>query len=278
MPSASTSMIRTGLMQAAVVSATLLAAGTAYAQNFVVAGSDYFQTQVGTQFAFDSPIGLVSFISNPIGPGGTDTIIKRLDNSNLDSPAAVPIQVIGLSMESASPVTIGGLPFDVFVTLDPSNLANDTGSITIEGTPAGGTFSSDFNVYFQATFVQEGNPSNQMVVDGHTELSQTGDPWQPTPLPDQVLVTGLVGDLTANLHTDLASNQFDFFSTDPTDSSFLLMSGCGANPSMPGCAKHLVREAPKVVIPPTPTPTPEPASLALLAGGLAGLWSVQKKR
>jgi hypothetical protein len=268
-------MSRMNVMTAAIVSGAMLAAGVARADNFVVAGSDYFQTQPGTQFAFGPPIGLVSFISDPIGPGATDTIIERLGNEDLNNPTAVPLEVMALSLESAAPVNVGGMLFNVFVTLDPANLANDTGTITIDGSPSGGTFSSLFNVYFQASFVQQGNPSNTFVVDGHTVLSQDGDPWQPTPVADEELVTGPVGDLAANDDTNLAANQFDFFSTDPTDSSFLLMSGCGANPSMPGCAKHLVREAPRQVV---VTTAPEPASLALWISGLAGLWLARRTR
>jgi hypothetical protein len=259
-----------------IFSFTLLAAiaSASTIDNFVVAGADYFQTQQGTQFAFDPPIGIVSFVSNPTGPGGTDTILERLADADLNNPAPVALKLMSLSLESAAPVNISGNLFDVFVTLDPANLANDTGTITIDGSPSGGTFDSQFNVYFQATFIQQGNPSNTIVVDGHTVLSQNGDPWQSTPLPDQVLVMGLVGDLAANDHTNLASNQFDFFSTDLTDTSFLLMSGCGAMPSMPGCAKHLVREAPRVV----QSPVPEPTSSVLFAIGLAGLWIARKRR
>ena len=50
------------------------------AQPIIVQGSDYLSSSGGspTQFDFGPGVGLVEFHGNPIGPGGADTIVKRL--------------------------------------------------------------------------------------------------------------------------------------------------------------------------------------------------------
>src|SRR5438132_8409563 len=119
----------------------------------VALGSEYFAIQPGTHFNFFGGIGDVNFLGLPIGPFNTDTIIQRRIVDAVLGGSAIPIQMVALSLKSAAPVNVGGSFFDVFVTLDPANLANDTGIMSIVGnTTTGGTFSSALNVFFQAHF------------------------------------------------------------------------------------------------------------------------------
>ena len=114
----------------------------------VALGSGYFASQPGTHFNFGGGIGDVNFLGLPSGPFNTDTIIQRRVDAVLGG-SAIPIQMVGLSLKSAAPVNVGGSFFDVFVTLDPANLANDTGTMSIAGnTTTGGTFASALNVFF----------------------------------------------------------------------------------------------------------------------------------
>src|SRR3981189_3533784 len=79
----------------------------------VALGSDYFATQPGTHFNFGGGIGNVNFLGLPIGPFNTDTIVQRKADAVLGG-AAIPIQLVGLSLKSAAPVNVGGSFFDVF--------------------------------------------------------------------------------------------------------------------------------------------------------------------
>ena len=82
-------------------------------------GTDYLQTLSGTFFTFPG-IGTVQCTGNPIGPGNTDTIVQRLANAIVTpggAGATIPIKLVRLSLESTSPVDIGGTSFSVFVTL-----------------------------------------------------------------------------------------------------------------------------------------------------------------
>src|SRR5579863_1083480 len=101
----------------------------------VALGTDYFQTQAGTFFNFMGQT--IPLTGNPIGPGMTDTIIERQSDAVLGG--TTPIQITALSLESVAPVNIGGSFFDIFVTLDPLNLSNDTGALVITGDATGGT-------------------------------------------------------------------------------------------------------------------------------------------
>jgi hypothetical protein len=81
----------------------------------VALGSDYFQSQAGTQFNFGGPIGLVNFMGLPIGPGNTDTLVQRQADATING-SAIPLQMTALSLESLAPVNVGGSFFDAFVT------------------------------------------------------------------------------------------------------------------------------------------------------------------
>src|SRR5713101_9100767 len=144
----------------------------------VALGSDYFATQPGTHFNFGGGIGDVNLLGLPIGPFNTDTIIQRRADAVLGGPA-IPIQMVALSLKSAAPVNVGGSFFDVFITLDPANLANDTGTMSIAGnTPTGGTFSSGLNIFFQAHFQPVGGGSAFDVFNQVT-VTSSGNPWGP---------------------------------------------------------------------------------------------------
>jgi len=223
----------------------------------VALGSDYLQTQPGTFFNFGPGIGVVNFMGLPVGPGATDTIVQRQSDAVINS-GSIPIQIVALSMESTAPVNVGGSFFDVFVTLDPANLGNDKGMMSIMGSLGGGTFTSFFDVFFDAHFapVSTGQPFD--VISSIT-LSNGGSAWSPTPPPNAVIVTGPFGDQNANTHTGLPSNFVDFWPCS--------VAPCTEDSS--GAAHHVVKTA----------PAPEPSTLLLLGpAGLGLLWRMRARR
>ena len=224
----------------------------------VALGSDYLQTQPGSNFNFGPGIGVVNFMGLPIGPGNTDTIVQRQADAFIGNGSSIPIQLVALSMESTAPVNVGGSFFDVFVTLDPANLGKDVGTMSIMGTLGGGTFSSSFDVFFDAHFVPVGGGPGTHFLD-NILLSNGGSSWSPTPPPNAVIVTGPFGNQDANTHTGLPSNFVDFWP-------------CSVAPCIEdsgGAAHHVVRTA----------PSPEPSTLLLLGpAGLGLLWRWRARR
>ena len=78
----------------------------------IMAGSDYLQTASGTFMNFDAfgppvpGLGIVDFKGDPIGPGDTDTIVRRLDDAvlpSLGSSDTIDTELVALSLISVSP-------------------------------------------------------------------------------------------------------------------------------------------------------------------------------
>jgi len=224
----------------------------------VALGSDYLQTQPGSSFNFGTGIGVVNFMGLPIGPGLTDTIVQRQADAFING-GPIPIQLVALSMESTAPVSVGGSFFDVFVTLDPANLGKDVGHMSITGTVGGGTFSSSFDVFFDAHFAPLSTSVVPFDITGNISLSNGGSAWSPTPPPNAVIVTGPFGDQNANTHTGLPSNFVDFWPCS--------VAPCTEDSSV--AAHHVVKTA----------PAPEPSTLLLLGpAGLGLLWRMRARR
>jgi hypothetical protein len=233
----------------------------------VALGSDYFQTVAGTHFNFGGSIGDVAFIGNPTGPFNTDTIIQRQADASIGG-AAIPIQIVALSLESTNQVLVGGSFFDVFVTLDPSNLSNDVGSMAISGTTAGGTFSSSLNVFFDAHF-QPVSSGTAFDVFSNINLTNAGAPWGPTPTANEVIVNGLddgtSGDQNANKHSGLLACPPTL--TPGCEVDFFLDGQVGGNPTNPLQEGNGTNEAHFAV----EATTPEPGTLLLLGSALIAL-------
>ncbi len=232
----------------------------------VALGSEYFASQPGTHFNFGGGIGDVNFLGLPIGPFNTDTIIqRRIVDAVLGGPA-IPIQMVGLSLRSAAPVNVGGSFFDVFVTLDPANLANDTGTMSIAGnTTTGGTFTSALNVFFQAHFAPTGAGS-AFDVFNQVNITSSGTAWGPTPPAGALIVNGpddgTAADQQANKHSGLICTvatgacEVDFFL--PTNGT------SWTNSTSTGNFALIARNATVGAT----TPVPEPGSLLLLSSGI----------
>ena len=231
----------------------------------VALGSGYFATQPGTHVNFGGGVGDVNLIGLPIGPFNTSAIIQRRADAVLGGPA-IPIQMVALSLRSAAPVNVGGSFFDVFITLDPANLANDTGTMSIAGnTTTGGTFSSAVNVFFQAHFAPTGAGS-AFDVFNQVNMVSLGTAWGPNPPAGAVIVNGpddgTAADQPANKHSGLLCTaatgacEVDFFL--PTNDTTLISSTSTGN------FAFLARNA-------TTPPVPEPGSLLLLSSGIIAL-------
>ena len=188
-------------------------------------GSDYFATLAGTHFNFGGGIGNVNLIGLPVGPFNTDTIIQRKADATLGG-SAIPIQMVALSLKSTAPVNVGGSFFDVFMTLDPANLANDTGTMSITGdTTSGGSFSSALNIFFQAHF-QPVSTGSAFDVFNQANVTSGGNSWGPIPGSAFVIVNGpddgTASDQQANKHSGLICSaptgacEVDFFAPNVT--------------------------------------------------------------
>lgn len=225
----------------------------------VPAGTDYLQTLAGTYDTLPG-VGPVDFTGGPFGSYGADTIVQRLSDATINAgtappnpsgtspfPGANPISLImtGLQLASVGPVTIGAYTGAIFVSLDPFNLANDTGQMSVYGTSSGGTFDSTLNVFFD---VCTSLGVNGVGCDGGTQLGtgnltfySNGAPWSSTPGPatntGSRFYPGIQGGITEV----------------PVSEQALL-------------ASHVV------------DPVPEPGTLALLGSALAGLTGQRLRR
>ena len=235
----------------------------------VALGSEYFASQPGTHFNFFGGIGDVNFLGLPIGPFNTDTIIqRRIVDAVLGGPA-IPIQIVGFSLKSAAPVNVGGTFFDVFVTLDPAQLSNDTGTMSIAGNPtAGGTFSSALNVFFQAHFAPTGAGA-AFDVFNQVNLTSSGTAWGPTPPVGAAIVNGpddgTAADQLANKHSGLICT----FPTGACEADFFLPTNgtSWTNSTSTGNFALIARNATVGAT----TAVPEPGSLLLLSSGIIAL-------
>ena len=219
----------------------------------VVLGTDYFQTTSGTSFTFGGDN--VPLIGDPIGPGHTDTIIRRTQDITIGGSSG-PIQLTALSLESAAPIS--GLGAPIYVTLDPLHLANDTGTLTISGNASGGTFSSTLDVYFDICTAPGSDgvgcaAGATLIGEGNVALTSSDTAWSSTPPAAAVIVAGPLGDQDANVHTGFGAGQVDFFPDVTTHSG-------------PG-ATHVVMTA----------DVPETSSWLMLLAGFGGLGALAKR-
>jgi hypothetical protein len=227
------------LVQIVAAAGGLCAAASA---QIVAVGTDYLTTGAGTQFNIPG-IGVVQFKGNPIpNLGSTDTVVERQEDADLaPGQATIPIQVTQLSLESTGPVAIGGNSCNVFVVLDPANLARDVGQMTIFGAPpyTSGTFDSTFILYFEVTFLSVTTGQTcRSPFKSNCQFGLNSTPWQSATLPSQFLKTGpdnctptnpptsghCLGtkDQIANKHQPLAKGAVDFY---PVNAAIHVASG-----------------------------------------------------
>lgn len=190
-------------------------------------GSDYLVTPPGSSYDFGGVIGLVEFEGVPLGIGDSDadTVIQRQENAIFDDNndgivertfVTIPIEMTRLSLKSVNSVDIGGSPFNVFVSLTPGT--NSTGTMTINHNvdsdrrfiddPNGfeGTFTSDFDVFFDATFKPVNGGTGEFTVTDTANLVNNGANWDHEPGQDPILVTGPLGNQDANCHVGAVSS------------------------------------------------------------------------
>lgn len=237
----------------------VLACGTVtLAAPVVLQGSDYWRTTSGTVF------NGIPFVGVPVGPGNTDTIVRRMADavlSGLPSSAIIPIELVALNLVSAFPIDMGaGLGLHYITLQSARGGPASTGQMDIHytaaddglsGTPEG-TFDSFFDVFFD---IRLGALNGPIVMSDMLQLNNQGATWDATPPPGITLVSGPVGDLLASLHTSKGQDQLDFF------------PGPVSERHPGGIAIHNVENS-----------TPEPESALLLAAGLAALICLRGRR
>jgi len=165
--------------------------GIANAQNAVYIGSDEFTTGTGTFVTFPFPTGLVTvqLKGKPLKGTKTDdtrverTQIARFKTTGTDAGTAT-ISILLTALSLTGNVTVGTTPSTADIALDPNNLANDTGSMTLTVTPnsnpVSGTFMSTLNVYYEATFLPAACSVTGPIFGSYTMVQQGGT-WSSVP-------------------------------------------------------------------------------------------------
>jgi len=268
--------------------ALLAAIPLAAKADVVVAGTDYFQTVPPATDNIPG-IGTVDFMGVPFGPGTTDTIIQRTAAITIgvtNPPTPPNLMMRGLQLESTNWAALG-LPAPFFVSLDPTQLANDTGVMSIFGnTTTGGTFNSTINVNFDmctALGVRGvGCGSGTLIGTGSLSLSSSGSLWSPTPASGDLIVPGPLDGSPA----DFAAN--DHFipcisiGQDPVcvlPSSLVdLPAGGSIVDFFPGTPTNPVMSCAPGACHPVDPALPEPGTIVLLGSSLLGLAGLRNRR
>ena len=240
----------TCVMVLAAVIVVLVGGGAVKGDWIVAQGWDLFNTQPGTNFmgvGFEGvPLGTFDF-GPPIGPqatGDTDTIVERLGDAIVGGPGqtdTIDIEIVALQLVSVAPVDFGaGLGFH-YVTLQPATPSTGTMDITFDD-QAGGTFSSDFEVFVD---IRIGALNGPILLSTSLVMTSSGNTWERTSPPCSVEIE----DVNLHLKGDGTTDQ-DFWPVGPIqhDAS--------------GAAKHIVQP-------------PEPTTVLLL---LAGAWTLKRRR
>tara|TARA_R110001592_G_scaffold229631_1_gene486297 strand:- start:204 stop:866 length:663 start_codon:yes stop_codon:yes gene_type:complete len=170
---------------------------------------------------FGNPGGLthIELEGIPAGPGDSDTIIRRLHDASLSLPGdtdVVDVELVGLSLQSVNPVSVGGEYYQVMVTLNPIMPTLGQMEITLDdATLPAGTFTAFFDLFVELALVE---PSSHAVIQrlaGLPALHVEGSGYWTSRAPDGALtIIGAPGSPTANTHDPLSSGLFDFYIED----------------------------------------------------------------
>ena len=211
----------------------------------VALGTDYYATQSGSHINFGPGIGDVQFKGLPI-VGTADTVIKRLRDAIVSpggTAAPIPVQLVGLSLQSTAPVQVGTTFYNVFVELDPDHTAEDIGHMIISENAGGtgGTFHFGLTLFYEADFVPVSGGTGGFSVFNQLTFRQSGTTWSSTP-PGGIMIVpgpddGSSADELANLHTGLDPNEEDFFPLGVFDECVTGTGGCNS-------ANHRIALAP----------------------------------
>lgn len=156
-------------------------------------GYDYLTTPLDTATLDLTLMGLgvIDLESRGIQGTTTDTIVQRMGGLPDGGTGPIPVEIVALSLQSVSPVTIGTSFFDVFVEIDagglwgldpaPNPTPPSTGTLTVTSHVGdGGTFDSFFDVFADIVFVEQGNPGNnfhQGAFPPPVHITSTGSTW-----------------------------------------------------------------------------------------------------
>jgi hypothetical protein len=235
---------RFGTHQAVVCFVAIAAwSGIANAQNAVYIGTDEFTTGAGTNVTFPFPTGAVTVQLKGKPLKGSKTVDTRVERTQIArfkrtgtdlSSATISIMLTALSLTGN--VTVGTTNCTVDITLDPNNLANDTGSMTLSVTPnsnpVSGTFSSMLNVFYEATFSPAACPVPMNPIFGSYTMVQQQGTWSSVPPSGAYLTVARPANCVptnpptighclgtpaqnANNHTGLPAGTTDFYLTGP---------------------------------------------------------------
>jgi hypothetical protein len=173
--------------------------------------------------------------------------VQRLETASVATTpnTAPPInaELAALHLVSTAPADFGLGTGTYFITLQKERGGpSSTGNLTITfDTPAGGTFSSFFDVFFD---IRLGSLDGPIAFSSDLTLTQTGAPWSRIPPDGATTIPGV------NLNLNGRDNSSDFWP--------------GTIPGLPGQGRPFTEQHPGQGVHTVVAGTPEPGPIALL--------------